>query len=215
MKIIDAFIPIFEYMVKLSPELVEESTKTVEVVREELKPLFKEVSALPQDNDNVNTALFAACAFIDEKILESEWSARDEWSKMPLQKEHFDTNVAGELFFSKIDDLNENVDIDQQVREVYLYCLVQGFSGCYFEIGQQSFLQDLVQSNYALLSIDASIPLFAATENIPEIPPSNEQFSPQIKEQLSIWGPILFVILTYVFLRNDLLDTITRALVQI
>jgi type VI secretion system protein ImpK len=215
MKIIDVFIPIFEYVEKLIPELVEESNKTDADIRNDLKPLLNIVQGLPNNQEQINLALFAICAFIDEKILESNWNNQDDWGKMPFQKVYFDTNKAGELFFSKLDGLNENSDDEQQIREVYLYCLVQGFTGCYFGVGQQSFLQELIQTNYVLLSKDTSS-LFLAAESIPSSADTlQEPFVSRFKEHMSLWGPILLVTLTYFLLRNDLLDLITNNLKQI
>ena len=216
MKMIDTFLPIFEYIGELASELVDESNKTIDDVHEDLKPLFKTVSDGTDTLKGTDLALFAICAFIDEKILASDWKDKEKWSKKPLQKIYFDTNKAGELFFSKLDELNENIDEQQQVREVYLYCLVQGFSGCYFSLGEQSLLQELIQSNYALLATDTYLPTFDTTANTALSPPIDEQaFRQQLKEIMTIWGPISLVIITYLFLRNDLLDTITSALSQI
>ena len=215
MKIVDAFIPVFEYMELLQQDLVEDSTKSVATVSDELKVLFSKMDALPHAKEKVELAFFAICAFIDEKLLESDWSEKEEWSKKTLQQSHFDTNIAGELFFSKLDALNENSDVEQQVREVYLYCLAQGFSGCYFNAGEQAFLQEIIQSNYALLTQGSKDALFQSVHDIPTIRAQEDNINPQIKEHLSIWAPIVFVVLCYFFFRNDLLDVVSRALSQI
>lgn len=215
MKIVDAFIPVFEYMELLQKDLVEDSAKSVATVSDELKVLFSKMDALPHAKDKVELAFFAICAFIDEKLLESDWSEKEEWSKKTLQQSHFDTNIAGELFFSKLDGLNENSDVEQQVREVYLYCLAQGFSGCYFNAGEQAFLQEIIQSNYALLTQGSEETLFQSVHDVPTIRAQEDNINPQVKEHLSIWAPIVFVILCYFFFRNDLLDVVSRALSQI
>lgn len=215
MKIIDAFIPVFEYMELLKSELVEDSSKSVATVSDEVKVLFTKTEALAHAQDKVELAFFAVCAFIDEKLLESDWSEKDEWSKKTLQQVHFDTNIAGELFFSKLDALNENSEVDQQVREVYLYCLAQGFSGCYFNAGEQAFLQGIIQSNYTLLTQGSDEPLFQSHHDIPKITSQVDNINPQAKELISIWLPIIVVILSYFLFRNDLLDVVSRALSQI
>lgn len=214
MKIVDAFIPVFEYMELLQKDLVEDSAKPVATVSDELKVLFSKMDALPHAKDKVELAFFAICAFIDEKLLESDWSEKEDWSKKTLQQSHFDTNIAGELFFSKLDALNENSDVEQQVREVYLYCLAQGFSGCYFNAGEQAFLQEIIQSNYVLLTQGSDESLFQSVHDVPTIRSQEDNINPQIKEHLSIWTPIVFVILCYFLFRNDLLDVVSRALSQ-
>ena len=215
MKIVDAFIPVFAYMEKLTAELGEDSNKTVANVNEELKPLLKAADDLPHAREKVQLAMFAVCAFIDEKLLESDWSEKDEWSKKTLQQSHFDTNIAGQLFFQKLDNLNENIEVEQQVREVYLYCLAQGFSGCYFNAGEQSFLQELIQNNYELLANSSNSALFQSAVQSPKVTATEPNLTPQMKEQAFIWGPILVAILSYVLFRSDLLDAITSALSQL
>lgn len=215
MKIVDAFIPVFVYMEKLAPELIEDSSKSAAVVNEELKLLLKVAQELPQSHEQVQQAMFAICAFIDEKLLGSDWSEKDEWSKKTLQQTYFDTNIAGQLFFQKLDSLNENIELEQQVREVYLYCLAQGFSGCYFNAGEQSFLQELIQNNYELLANSNENSLFQSSHHIQKVAPTEPNLPPQLKEQAFIWGPILLAVLSYVFFRNDLLDVVSSALSQI
>jgi type VI secretion system protein ImpK len=215
MRIIDAFVPVFEYVENLTHELVDESNKTVDDVHNELKHLLKITSKLPFSSEIIDLALFGIYAFIDEKILESNWNKREEWSKKPLQQIHFDTNNAGDIFFSKLDELNDNNDDEQQIREVYLYCLVQGFSGCYFDLGEQSFLQELIQKNHILLSKNTKS-LFLESADIPA--PVNFQdkyFIDQFKENMYFWAPIFLILVTYFALRNDLLGALSSVLNQI
>lgn len=213
MKLIDAFIPAFDYLQKLAPDLVDDSNRTLEQVTDDIMTLLdRERSKVSNKGYSLNqydTAFFAVCALIDEKILESDWKHRDEWAKAPMQKQYFDTGIAGTQFFEKLDQLNESNKHEQDIREVYLYCLRQGFCGCYFDIGEQSRLQDIIQSNYQLLINECNTQLYDV-----DIPDAKKmtlgQYSAvRLKELTVVWGPISIVIIIFLYLRYDLLNVIS------
>ncbi len=45
---------------------------------------------------------YALVAFLDEQILKSNWSGRNEWMGQPLQLLLFNQHDAGETFFSRL-----------------------------------------------------------------------------------------------------------------
>jgi type VI secretion system protein ImpK len=73
-------------------------------------------------------ARFAVVAFIDERILRSNWPGRVEWTNRPLQLQLYDTFSAGESFFTRMRALLES-DRESQALEVYYLCLALGFVG--------------------------------------------------------------------------------------
>ncbi len=75
---------------------------------------------------NFESAKFALAAFIDELILSSKWTYRNDWRANTLQMSFFNITTAGETFFKNLKAL----DIDQKnVIEVYFFCLCLGFKG--------------------------------------------------------------------------------------
>jgi type IV/VI secretion system ImpK/VasF family protein len=77
----------------------------------------------------INVALFAVCVWADEQIMNAEWDGvSDIWSSTLLQKDFFNTNLGGELFYEKLDALFGDTMI---AHDVYALCLVQGFKGKY------------------------------------------------------------------------------------
>ena len=77
----------------------------------------------------ISTALFAVCVWADEQIMNAEWDGvSDVWSNTLLQKEFFNTNLGGELFYEKLDALFGDTMI---AHDVYALCLAQGFKGKY------------------------------------------------------------------------------------
>ncbi|WP_306795612.1 DotU family type IV/VI secretion system protein [Burkholderia sp. GbtcB21] len=85
---------------------------------------------------DVDDALFAVCAWIDEALLNSGWHDADRWTLRLLQKRYFDTSHAGVAFFERLDAFE---GARANVLEVYLLCLQLGFRGRYgYDGGSQA-----------------------------------------------------------------------------
>ena len=214
MSLIDKFIPVFLNIKNLSLLLSEDLDKTFVELEKEVTGMLADLTSADHSSQQNEDALFAICALLDEMVLDSQWKHRDEWASSPLQKKYFDTQNAGTEFYQRLDQLNENDSADQDVREVYLYALVEGFSGCYFETGEQSFKQEIIQANYALISKDINNGLFS-----PKVPEPIDSGVIQVnrkkqKELAAIIGPITIVLLTYLFFRNDLINSVSEILSQ-
>lgn len=83
------------------------------------------------DNEKVRLAKFALVAFLDETIISSEWSAKNEWLTEPLQIKLFDTFNAGEEFFTNMSTLRQRTTANKDILEIYYLCLSLGFKGKY------------------------------------------------------------------------------------
>lgn len=83
------------------------------------------------DNDKISLSKFALVAFLDETIISSTWSEKDEWLAEPLQIKLFDTFNAGEEFFINMSNLRQRTDLNREVLEIYYLCLSLGFKGKY------------------------------------------------------------------------------------
>jgi type VI secretion system protein ImpK len=83
------------------------------------------------DNEKIHFAKFALVAFLDETIITSSWSHKDEWISDPLQIKMFDTFNAGEEFFTHMMQLRQKTSINKEVLEIYYLCLSLGFKGKY------------------------------------------------------------------------------------
>jgi len=83
------------------------------------------------DNEKVRLAKFALVAFLDETIISSEWSSKNEWLTEPLQIKLFDTFNAGEEFFTNMSTLRQRTTANKDILEIYYLCLSLGFKGKY------------------------------------------------------------------------------------
>jgi type VI secretion system protein ImpK len=73
-------------------------------------------------------ARYALVAFIDERILKSNWHGRAEWMNNPLQLQLYREYTAGENFFGRMGALLQSPQ-GSVALEVYYLCLALGFTG--------------------------------------------------------------------------------------
>jgi type VI secretion system protein ImpK len=94
--------------------------------------------------DDMRLAIFAIVAFLDESVLNSRNAVFASWPRKPLQEELFGGHVAGETFFTNIDNLLRASDSASiaDVLEVYLLCLLLGYQGRY-TLGNRGELQTI------------------------------------------------------------------------
>ena len=74
--------------------------------------------------------VFPIVAYFDEHI-KTYYLAEKQLSWPPLQKELFQVDEAGELFYETVDDLLRKPQTIPFIYEVYYFCLSQGFQGKY------------------------------------------------------------------------------------
>jgi type VI secretion system protein ImpK len=114
--------------------------------------------------EEVEEASFALVAWTDEMINTSNWSAREEWKKEPLQLTLYRTVRAGNEFFDHLRGLRPQ---QNSAREVYFLCLALGFRG---QEDSPAERQRLVQEQYEQLRV-ARRALEVARE-VPFMPPA-------------------------------------------
>ncbi len=89
---------------------------------------------------------FPVCALLDELILVSDWRNKGDWVRQRLQKIFFNTTNAGEEFFQRLENMNDDEAI-KDLREIYEFCLALGFKGKYYRISDMGRLDDLKYTN--------------------------------------------------------------------
>jgi type IV/VI secretion system ImpK/VasF family protein len=73
-------------------------------------------------------ARYALVAFIDDRVLRSNWAGRTEWMSNPLQLQFFREYTAGENFFARMRVLTQRGG-PFWALEVYYLCIALGFVG--------------------------------------------------------------------------------------
>jgi len=109
---------------------------SAEALRAEVRKLFTELDqgaqAANKDPTVVQTVRYALAAFLDEIVLSSNWSIRQDWAGRPLQMEYFNDFTAGEEFFRKLEALRGSPDpVRREALELFGLCLGLGFRGKY------------------------------------------------------------------------------------
>lgn len=87
-------------------------------------------------HEEIHAAKYAFCAAIDEAVLSSQLPIRNEWGRKPLQLSLFGDQLAGEHFFSRLEEMRGRID-NLQALEVFHMCLLLGFKGKYLLEGAE------------------------------------------------------------------------------
>lgn len=99
------------------------------------------------DSKDWKLTKYALVSWIDEMLIDSEWSGQSEWTERPLEREFFGGRNAATEFFKKAEDAatlrNKNA------LEVYYLCVVLGFQGVYGKAELKSFLQEGLPADIA------------------------------------------------------------------
>ena len=87
--------------------------------------------------DDIDASKYAFCASVDEIILRSSFSIRDDWARRPLQLVLFGEQLAGENFYHRLEALRLRGSAHLQSLEVFHMCLLLGFQGKYLLEGSE------------------------------------------------------------------------------
>jgi type VI secretion system protein ImpK len=213
MKLVDCFIPLMVEVMDCFGGDEERLLTDADALSQKLEALVShcldEAAKRGFPDEKIRTALLAVAAFADEKILESQWRYKSAWAQHLLQQKYFNTSKGGVEFFSHLERLNVYNPVDQQVREVYFYCLSLGFSGQYYRPGDRLKLQEIKASTASMLcrngSPDVLVPLSPRAAPRGE-PAKRRRYVP---EGPLLWGiPLLVIMAAYTLLRNGVFETL-------
>ncbi|MBX9976903.1 MAG: DotU family type IV/VI secretion system protein [Alphaproteobacteria bacterium] len=102
---------------------------------------------------NFREAQYLMAALADETFLTIAWPGKKQWRKHILETQLFHTQVAGELFFSRLDLLLEAADPTRSdLAVVYLLCLSLGFRGKYRDLDDEGKIDFYKKRLYHLIN---------------------------------------------------------------
>src|SRR6266849_2624027 len=98
--------------------------------------------------EDIELAVFAVVAFLDESILNLRLPVFADWPRQPLQEERYGHHVAGEIFFQNLQKLLGRSDSHElaDLLEVYHLCMLLGFAGRYLLGGQGELRGTIMQT---------------------------------------------------------------------
>jgi len=105
-----------------APELAPKVRRQVE----DFVEAARRQGVLPADIDD---AVYALAAAIDETMLTAEWSGRDAWERESLARRYCNNEFVGDGFFDKLAQIRHGSARRKDVLQVYYYCLAAGFRG--------------------------------------------------------------------------------------
>lgn len=116
-------------------------------VREALKAADADGRRRGYTAEDIQLAIFAVVAFLDESILNLRQPAFADWPRQPMQEELFGHHIAGEVFFQNLQALLGRNDSQElaDLLEVYQTCLLLGFAGRY-SIGGRAELRAIIEA---------------------------------------------------------------------
>ncbi len=100
--------------------------------------------------EDVYAAKYAFCAAVDETILSSDMPIRETWERSPLQLILFGDQLAGENFYTELEEVRRRGEASVQALEVFYMCLLIGFQGKYMLDGKEKL-------NYLIATLDKEI----------------------------------------------------------
>ncbi|SAL04608.1 ompA family protein [Caballeronia calidae] len=112
----------------------EHGSDSIDSLRDECKGqiarLKEELRARRLSSDEIDDAVYAQCALLDEAALRClEGAARDEWEQKPLQLEAFHTNEAGEELIRRMEQRLRERRPAQSLFAIFAAVLDLGFKG--------------------------------------------------------------------------------------
>lgn len=126
-------------------------------------------------------AKYAFCALLDEIVLSSGISIRDEWELAPLQLRLFGEHLAGERFFDKLEQLRQNPAGNIEQLEVFHTCLLLGFQGKYLLEGKEKLNYLIAKLGQEITSVRGPTKGFAPNWKIPL------KFNEYVRHELPLW----------------------------
>ncbi|MDY7579035.1 type IVB secretion system protein IcmH/DotU [Herbaspirillum sp. RTI4] len=130
----DGFYAAFLLKNECAPQDLENLTSQIRNFLIDFEKSAKKTNIHPED---IDASQYAYCATVDEIILHSSFEIRDVWARRPLQLLLFGDQLAGEHFFSRLEDLRAKGSAHLPALEIFHLCLLIGFRGKYLIEGTE------------------------------------------------------------------------------
>jgi type VI secretion system protein ImpK len=185
------------------------SVPNPELVHQQLCTYIDQVARAGQklglSADDIDDIRYALVALADEVVLNKNDALRDFWVPRMLQLRYFKENVAGEIFFGRLEALRKSPSRTDALK-VYYLCLLFGFRGKYRVRGGEVELLDITDAVREQLLRQRALP-----SDITLSPAGLRPYEPAAdarRNQLLIWlalGAAISSVLLYLGMRLNLL----------
>jgi len=141
----------------------------------------KNARNLGKPQQAVSDAKYAFCALMDEIILSSDFSIREDWERAPLQLRMFGEHLAGDRFFDKLEILRTDPVANIEALEVFHTCLLLGFQGKYLLEGTEKLNYLISRVNQEITHARGGKAVFAPNWKLPQ------RFQQYVRHELPLW----------------------------
>ncbi|MGN7915242.1 DotU family type IV/VI secretion system protein [Enterobacter sp. 22466] len=154
MALLDHYLPVFKQVLQMTGnpgqyDDYEQDRQACIVLLEQAIDNARQQDVSESEKDAAHVAVIA---WLDETILRSALSWRQRWQGELLQRKYLNITVAGERFFTLLDQLDP---LHHQAREIFLFCLQQDFQGQYRLPDDKSALKTVIAEQRRLCLPDA------------------------------------------------------------
>jgi type VI secretion system protein ImpK len=160
------------------PNSISEFNKRIEHF---LGQFEKNARNLGKSHLAVQDAKYAFCALLDEIVLSSDFSIREDWERAPLQLRLFGEHLAGERFFDKLETLRQDPAANVEVLEVFHTCLLLGFQGKYLLEGSEKLNYLISRLHQEITHARGGKAEFAPNWKLPQ------RFQQYVRHELPLW----------------------------
>lgn len=147
--------------------------------------------------DDIELAIFAVVAFLDESILNLRLPVFADWPRQPMQEERYGHHIAGEIFFENLKKILGRTDSQDlaDLLEMYHLSLLLGFAGKYSLGGRGDLRTIAMQTGEKIQRIRQTGPEFSPYWRLPgDGPPRLASGDPWVK-RLGIAAACCFVLM--------------------
>lgn len=193
MTLLDHYLTVFKKILHMSdsPTYFENYEQSRQTCVSLLEQAIHEADQLDISEEEKGAARVAVIAWLDETVLCSALPWRQRWQNELLQRKYLNITVAGEYFFTLLEQLEVH---HKQAREVFLFCLQHGFHGQYSSPNDRSTLQAVIIEQRSLCLPDA----WQRWPNDAAIVPYQIETKGTIRQRLRpLWTLIVVVTLLY------------------
>lgn len=162
--------------------------------------------------DAVQHAKYAFCALMDEIVLSSSFSLREDWERAPLQLRLFGEHLAGEGFFERLERLRFDPAGHVEELEVFHTCILLGFQGKFLLEGSDKLAYLTHRLGQEIQQVRGGRAEFAPNWKLPL------RFQQYVKNELPLWlyfallAVVLVVVFaTYHFILGGKVDVLSNA----
>jgi type VI secretion system protein ImpK len=204
----------------------------VDKIQRKFHEMFERFSLVAQNQvgefavSHFQEALYIMVALTDEVFLSFAWPGQKRWEDHLLEAQIFHTQIAGELFFKKLDALIEvNDPVRNDLAVIYLMALALGFKGRYRDENDAGKIQWYRQQLYLMVNRRSPILYHPGREHLlPDIYEHNLSLPfgrglPDLRTWLVAFGSIItvFVFISSILwykLVHDVDDVVGQILTQ-